>query len=312
MTNLAAMLRNRDAIFILALALGLAWGGATAWSRHLVVPTLALIMTLSCLAVPSSIFREPRALVGPALGGLVLSYLLLTGLMLLLSAWLVDEPAFFRGMVVLAAVPPAIVVLPLSVVLDGDPPYTLVATMGAYLGGLVLIPTLFLCFFGGGSLFDIRLALVMLELIVAPLLISRLLLKLGWNRWLEPRRGTITNWGFFVCVYTIVGLNRQVFLDDPVSLLPVATVAVLTTFGLGEALRWFLGRQGLPSSRVTSMLMLGTLKNFGLAAGLALTLFDPRSAVPATVSTIAFVPYLIWLSMRHRRDKKREAATQPE
>ncbi len=308
MTNLAAMLRNRDVVFILALVLGLSWGDAAVWSKHLVLPALGVIMTLSCLAVPSSIFSQPRGLIRPALSGLILSYVLLTVLMIALSAWLIAEPAFFRGMVVLAAVPPAIVVLPMSVVLDGDPPYTLVATMGAYLGGLVLLPAVFLIFFGSGPLFDLRLALAVVELILGPLLISRLLLKLGWNRWLDPKRGTITNWGFFICVYTIVGLNRQVFLHDPMSILPVALVAVLTTFVLGESLRWFLTSRRLPSSRVISMLMLGTLKNFGLAAGLALTLFDARSAVPATVNTIFFVPYLIWLSLRHRWQVKKATA----
>jgi BASS family bile acid:Na+ symporter len=51
---------------------------------------------------------------------------------------------------------------------------------------------------------------------------------------------------------------------------------------------------------ITSLVLLGTQKNTVLAAGLALTLFTKKTAVPATISTIFMLVYIIWLSFRQR------------
>jgi len=51
---------------------------------------------------------------------------------------------------------------------------------------------------------------------------------------------------------------------------------------------------------VTSLVLLGTPKNTGFVAGLALTLSTKKTAVPATISTIFMLVYIIWLSFRQR------------
>jgi BASS family bile acid:Na+ symporter len=48
------------------------------------------------------------------------------------------------------------------------------------------------------------------------------------------------------------------------------------------------------------MILLGTSKNAGLAAGLALTLFTRETAVPSTVQTISMLTYVIYLDLRMR------------
>ena len=118
---------------------------------------------------------------------------------------------------------------------------------------------------------------------------------------LEPYKGAVTNWGFFLVTYTIVGLNRSVFLTQPLSILPVFLVALAAIFLLG----WTIERIGRlfkidPRKRV-SLVLLGTHKNTGLAAGLALTLLGERTALPATVSTVFMIVYVVWLSIKQRR-----------
>jgi BASS family bile acid:Na+ symporter len=51
----------------------------------------------------------------------------------------------------------------------------------------------------------------------------------------------------------------------------------------------------------TSLVLLGTIKNYGLAAGLALALFGKQTALPATVSTIFMFVYIMWLGLKARR-----------
>jgi BASS family bile acid:Na+ symporter len=51
---------------------------------------------------------------------------------------------------------------------------------------------------------------------------------------------------------------------------------------------------------LTSLILLGTLKNYGLAGGLALTLFSKQTAIPATVSVIFMIVYIIWLGFKRQ------------
>ncbi|MBU1155537.1 MAG: hypothetical protein KJ921_06785 [Proteobacteria bacterium] len=300
MQRIWGLLRDRNFVFLAALVGGLAAGHGAVYTQPLVVPALAVVMTLATLSISGQVFRYPKVLIRPALTGLAMSYLLQGGLILLLAWWLVNEPAYFQGLVVLAAVPPAVVVMPLAVVLDGDPDYSLVALSGAYLGGLVLIPLIFLAFFGGEHLFRHELFLIVLLLIVAPMAISRLILWRGWQEPIMRWRGGLTNWGFFLALYTIVGLNRQVFLDQPLALLHLIFLAVASSLLLGEVVLWLARRRGIRLRRAKALMMIASMKNYGLASGLCLALFGSAAAVPTTVATIVFVPYLMWLSWRLR------------
>jgi BASS family bile acid:Na+ symporter len=42
------------------------------------------------------------------------------------------------------------------------------------------------------------------------------------------------------------------------------------------------------------------MKNYGLAGGLALTLFSTQTSVPAAVSTVFMIIYIIWLNVKRR------------
>ncbi|MCB2190433.1 MAG: hypothetical protein KQI62_02650 [Deltaproteobacteria bacterium] len=298
MQRLWDLIRDRNFVFLAALVLGLAAGHGAVYTQRLVVPALAVVMTLATLSISGQIFKYPRVLIRPALTGLILSYILQGGVILLLAWWLVDDPAYFQGLVVLAAVPPAVVVMPLAVVLDGDPDYSLVALSGAYLGGLVLIPLTFLAFFGSEHLFRHELFIIVLMLIAAPMAISRFLIWRGWEGPLLRWRGGITNWGFFLALYTIVGLNRHVFLHEPWALLHLIFLALASSLILGELVMWVARRRGVRLRRAKALMMIASMKNYGLASGLCLALFGSAAAVPTTVATIVFVPYLLWISWR--------------
>jgi BASS family bile acid:Na+ symporter len=46
--------------------------------------------------------------------------------------------------------------------------------------------------------------------------------------------------------------------------------------------------------------LLGTLKNYGIAGGIALTLFSKEAAMPSTVSAVIMILFIIWLEYRKR------------
>ena len=289
---------------LLALVLGVFLGHGAVWTRPFVLPVLALVMTLSTMAVSSQIFRSPRSLLVPALVGNLMSYLVLTGMLLGIAGLLIEDTSLWKGFVILAAVPPAIAVIPFSEFLKGNHSYALIGTMGAYLGGLTLMPLIALLFIGTSFIDPLKILVVMIELIVIPLVLSRILLWTRADRWIGGIKGTLTNWSFFVVTYTIVGLNRDLILNDPLSLLPVAVIAVASTFLLGYLVE-LAGKVLKIDPKITiTLVLLGTLKNYGLAGGVALMIFDKQTAVPATVSTIFMIVYIAWLSVKGLRKKR--------
>jgi BASS family bile acid:Na+ symporter len=201
------------------------------------------------------------------------------------------------------AVPPAIAVIPFSVLLNGSVNFSLIATIGCYLGALAITPAIAVGLLGSGFIDPWKLMTIMAELILLPLVLSRVLRRSGLSNRIDPLKGAITNWGFFLVTYTIVGLNRAVFLNRPLSLLPAAAIAVASTFLLGYAIEKAGRLSRLDPKTTTSLVLLGTQKNTGLAAGLALTLFSEKTAVPATVTTIFMIVHMIWLSLKMRQSR---------
>jgi len=298
--NYKRILRNRDFILCLGLGLGLLVPQAANWTEGLTLPALAVVMTLSTMGVSGRVFRSLGALIGPSLAGLAMNYLVLGGFILGTGLLLVDDPALRDGFIILASVPPAVAVIPFTDFLGGDRDFSLIGTTGAYLGALGIMPLMALVFFEAGLVSPLRLMTIVLELIVAPLVASRVLLAAGLAGRIEPYKGAVTNWSFFIVVYTVVSLNRDLFVHHPLTLVPVAGVAVASTFVLGLIIERLAPLLGASGQRTTSLVLLGTLKNYGLAGGLALALFDRQTAVPATVSTVFMIVYIIWLGLRKK------------
>ena len=300
MVNL--LLRNRNSIFLLALGMGLFLPHAVEMTRHLVLPALAIAMSLSTMEIETALFRQTRSLLVPALTGIIMSYIVLGNVIIGMATLLLSNEMLWTGFVLLAAVPPAIAVIPFSGFLRGNSSFSLFGTVGGYLGGLVIMPLIAVTLLRSLSFDPFTLVVITLELIVLPLAVSRLLIRKGWKERIEPYRGAATNWCFFVVLYTLIGLNRHIILDRTLTLLPIASIAFISMFILGFIIDRTGGLFHIPRETRISLVLLGTLKNQGLAGGLALTLFGREAALPGAVATIIMIPYIIWLDLMKRRD----------
>jgi bile acid:Na+ symporter, BASS family len=302
MSQMKRFLRNRHVIFLLAMAASLLVPQAATLTRHLVLPALALAMALSTMEIASNIFRRPRSLLFPALLGIIMCYFILGNLIIGLAALIINDEMIWTGFVLLASVPPAIAVIPFSVFLHGDAPLSLIGTAGAYLGALIIMPLIALGLLGTAELDPFKLLMIILELIVLPLLVSRWLIQKGIREKIEPYRGTITNWSFFVVIYTLIALNRNLIFSQTMLLLPILSISIVTMFILGFLIDWVTNLLHIPKETRTSLVLLGTLKNQGLAGGLALTLFSQEAALPSAISTMVMIIYVIWLDFKKRWD----------
>jgi BASS family bile acid:Na+ symporter len=254
------------------------------------------------MEIAGNVFRRPRSLLFPALLGIIMTYIILGNVIIGLSALMIHDEMIWTGFVLLAAAPPAIAVIPFSGFLQGNRPLSLIGTIGAYLGALAIMPLIAIGLLGSMELDPFKLIMITIELIVLPLAVSRWLIQKGLKERIDPYRGTITNWSFFVAMYTLIGLNHGIILNQTMTLLPVVSISVVTTFILGFLIDWALSLFHIPKETRTSLVLLGTLKNQGMSGGLAITLFSQEAALPSAMATIVMIVYIIWLDFKKRWD----------
>lgn len=297
-SKLLRTLGNRDFLFIASVAMGIALGRVARYTQPLMLPALAVAMTVSMTQVASSAFRPLRKLVRPMLLSVVLNYLIFSTVMLILARWLVPERELWIGFVLMAAAPPGVAVIPFSYILGGDTAFAVIGSVGGYLAALVVAPAMALLLVGESFVQPAKLITILLELVLVPLVLSRQLLAGRLKPHVERWRGKVVNWAFFLVIFTIIGLNREVFLRQPQVVVLLAVITVATSFGLGFVLEKALEKLQLDrSTRVTYVLM-GTLKNGGFAGATALALFGERASVAPAVGAAIVVPYLLWLGIR--------------
>jgi BASS family bile acid:Na+ symporter len=292
------LLNNRNFIFILAITMGLVLPQPAQWTKLLMMPALALVMTLATINVPNNYFRNLRAIIKPSFVGILMSYVILGGVILFLSTMFIHDKNLWIGFVLIAAVPPAVAVIPFTAILKGNVSYTLSGTVASYLAALLVMPMVFWIFIGTGFDDPYRLLRIMLLLIVLPLIISRIILYFNWQEHLKPVRGLMTDWGFFIVLYSMIGVNRDLILSRPFVVVPIAGIVFGSTFVLGWIIQKTCMFCSVDRKNIISLVLQGTLKNQGIAGGLALALFEKEVALPSAIYSIFMILYIIWLDWR--------------
>ena len=114
MKILKLLFLNRNVILILGVVAGLVWGKGAVWTESLILPVLALVMTVATMGIESSSLRSVRGILVPVCVGIAMNYLVLSGVIILLSQYLITDSNLRTGFILIAAVPPAVAVIPFS------------------------------------------------------------------------------------------------------------------------------------------------------------------------------------------------------
>ncbi|MDP2853383.1 MAG: hypothetical protein Q8O28_03950 [Smithellaceae bacterium] len=294
------LLSNRNFIFLLSISFGLVFPQPAIWTQVLMMPALALVMTLATINVQNDYFLKPRTILMPSLFGILMTYVLLGGVILTASALLISDHNMWIGFVLIAAVPPAVAVIPFSAILEGNVSYALSGTVASYLAALLIMPLMFWIFIGTSFPDPFKLIRIMLLLIVLPLILSRIILYFNLQDRIAPIRGLLTDWGFFIVLYSMIGVNRDLIFSQPLLIAPIALVVIVATFVLGFAIEKVGVLAKVDKKNILSLVLLGTLKNQGIAGGLAIALFEKEAALPSAVYSIIMIIYIMWLDLRRR------------
>jgi len=286
---------HRNFILPLAFILGFAFPQLAQWTKSLTIPALALVMTISIAQIPTREILKWRSLAQPLAIGILFNYLFLASLLLMFTQWFNFSEPIRIGMILVASAPPGVAVLPFTSLLAGNTILSLFATFGTYLSSMFIMPGLIWLFTGSTTFPMSKLAITLVELIVLPIILSRFLLLKNFYKAMIPWKGTIVNWGFFVVFLTVIGLNQETFLEQPDVLIKIFFIALVSTFLGFILLNILLKKIGINQKDRISMILLGTFKNSGFAAAIALTLFDETTSLPGAIISAVYALYMIWL-----------------
>ncbi|MEJ5315409.1 MAG: hypothetical protein WHS63_00225 [Tenuifilum sp.] len=289
---------NRNAILVFAVIAGIIVGEHASSLKFLTFPALALTMTFSMTGMSLVQLRSEPHIFKPMLTGIALNYVAFSAVMLPLAYWLMPTKELFYGFVIIAATPPGVAIIPFSFILRGNVVYAIISVTGAFLGSILIAPLMVKLFATSSGISPTDLLLLMLQLVVAPLVVSRFLLWKPIKPFIEKVRGKVVDWGFAILIFVAVGLNRQVFFSSPAILLSITGILIVTIFGLGHFTNILARHLKISQEKRIPMVMLVGIKSSGFSVFTALTLFGKEAAIPSAVMAVVVLLYLIFLSFK--------------
>lgn len=294
---------NRNFILVIAVIIGLIFGDYAVYLQQLTILILGLTMVFSTTGIRTRSFFPLKKVVQPIILGTVLNYLVF-GAVILVTAWfLMPTKELFLGFVVIVAAPPGVAVIPFTGILKGDLEYSIFGVFGAFLASIVIAPAL-VGIFSDGVISSYSLFILMVKLVLIPLLISRILLHKSIFKYVSIVRGKVVDWGFALLIFIAVGMNRDVFFSNPELLILISTVLISATFIIGSIYEYLLGKTTVLKERITSQVLLLTIKSSGFSVVTALTLFGKEAAIPSAVLAVIVLLYLLFLSIKMELIKK--------
>jgi BASS family bile acid:Na+ symporter len=282
------VLESYSIMMLSGLALGLVSGGFPSHTKEISMASLAVLMTLSLSNVGLGDARGKEHIKHSA-RALLINYGLLTGLILALGVLFSRD--YWWGWVLMAAAPSAVSIVPFTTVMGGQTTRALFSTAVNYVAALLLMPAITLLLIGSAVSTESVVSSLLL-LIILPMAASRLVMRLRLGR---SANTIMINLSFALLIFAVTGANRDAFLDSPMIVLAVSAVGILRTFGTGMGTELVLKRRGVAKSDRITYVLFASYKNLGLTATLAIALFEPIVAVPATICIVFEVLWVIFL-----------------
>ncbi|MFQ6055693.1 MAG: bile acid:sodium symporter family protein, partial [Methanosarcinales archaeon] len=287
------LLKNSNIVFLSALFLGLIYPMPSAYLEDWIVFTLIVVMIFSLTEVKFT----NKISIKEIIISFFMNYIFLSGLIIALAYFLISDEQLYYGFVVMAAVPPAVAIIPFTKLLNGDLKLSLITNASLYVISIGLTPAILLLFAKTSDI-DYSLAIItLLELMVLPMIISRFILQ--YNKYylkIKKDINLVINIGFFIVIYTVIALNRnKLFTDLDILLIP-AIIGFLRTFVSGMFLYKLGNILKINPKKNISYTLFGSYKNLGLSATLALLLFSAKASIPSAVCIVMEIGFFIFLS----------------
>jgi BASS family bile acid:Na+ symporter len=287
-------------IFLIALICGITLPQGFRAGKTLILPALMVIITITLLKFPRGFFRHPGSLLYSSVKSNVMNYLVLGNFIILAGAFLIRKQELWVGMVLIAAMPSSLEIILLGNLSRIEKISIFTALAGTYLGALLIIPLAGLCFFKYIHLNHWNIIVVILGLILLPMLVSRIIIEQEWDKIIKKHEETAINCSSFIVFYAITANSINFLMNWSSDLFIICLIAFVSTFLFYFAIRqagfYFHGQE----NNINMFILLGTMKDCGLAGGIALTVFNQEAAIPPLIFAIFTFIYMNWLKFRFR------------
>jgi hypothetical protein len=288
-------------IFILALIFGIVLPQCSQICRILILPALTVIITITLLRFPRGFFRNPGSLFYSSIRGNIMNYLVLGNFIILSGVFLIQKQELWVGMVLVAAMPLSLEIIIMGDLLHIERNYVFTSVAGTYLGALLIVPLVGFGFLKYMNLNYWNIIVMILCLIILPLLFSRIAVDKDWDETINKHDDMIMDYSLFVVFYAITANCRNFLLNWSADLIIITCIAFASTFLFYFSARRIGSYFRLPENRINSFILPATMKECGLAGGIALTVFSPEVAIPSLIFAIFTYIYMHWLKFRFRR-----------
>jgi bile acid:Na+ symporter, BASS family len=228
---------------------------------------------------------------------LTMNYVVL-GVPILAFASLTVERTIHDGWVLMAAVPPAIAVVPITAYIRGNTRRTLISLALLYLFGLFLVPGLTFAF-THETVPLLGLVVQTVLLVGVPIAASRPVRR--WSK-INAHRASAVSFSFFFLVFAVSGSARGTLLSRPDLLVTLSVFSIFRTFGIGLATFLLARRIHLSRDDRIAVTAFGSFKNLGLAIVLAFSIFGPEATLPSIVSLVFEIGWLATLPILFRSE----------
>ncbi|MEF8847712.1 MAG: hypothetical protein V5A68_01085 [Candidatus Thermoplasmatota archaeon] len=285
------ILTNFTYTVAIAIILGIIIGGYPAYTSDISTIALVIAMTLSLKTIDFKKIALRNEIKNISTAFLI-NYVFLTTVTILLG--FLFEENIGKGFIIMASVPPAIAVIPITKILKGNIKISLMSTTALYLTSIFFTPLIIFLFLGREiTLWQV--SETVLLLIILPLLLSRLVKKIPFD---EEKNTMLINICFFVLIVGMVGSNRD-FLFQKIPTLAFLSIAIfLRTFGTGTFIRYIGKKIHLKPEKVVPFTLFASFKNEGLAILIAGTLLEKSTVIPMIIAMIFELVYVFFLEKK--------------
>jgi BASS family bile acid:Na+ symporter len=278
------VLTNRNFIFPLGIVMGFVLGSKTIVFKELTPYIIGFILAISTSSHKFKSFIPAVGNFGAIIASFFLNYIVYGAIVLSLAYLFIDDEHILTGMVIIVATPPAIAIIPFTINLMGDARYSITGVLGGNLLGIVLTPLIFMVFTGDDRVSSLDLLNILAKILIIPMFLSRLLRFRAILPWIENYRGHVIDYGYFIVSMTVIGLNRDLIIENPGNAVPPLLILVFMIFIVGEVYKYFALKRNYEKEIVISNNLMLTVKNAGFAAVVAMSLFqEVKVALPAAL-----------------------------
>ncbi len=298
---------HRNTILIIAFLAGLFLGDFAHHFKSYTIYILAFVMSFSLTGINFKAFSSFAATGKRVLYAIFLNYIVLSGIILLITSLVIQNPDLYTGLVIVAATPPGVAIIPFSHSFKGDINYSVAGVAGSYLAAIAFAPLIAGIFSQQAAVSPLGLLWLIVQVLIVPLLISRLLLIKKLKNFAVKARGRVVDFGFGAIIFIAVGVNRNVFFNDFDLVFQSSIVLISSIFGLGLIYEFFRYRLFNNRAATISETLMITTKSSGFAAATALSLSGSSTAVPSAVLSVLVLAFLLYQSFKFEIRKRKGA-----